>query len=57
MPGNTDYLNLIKSQKLFKEENPASYYDIIKQIGSGGYGKIYLVQRKQDESKFALKFI
>ena len=29
----------------------------MKQIGSGGYGKIYLCQRKDDEKYFALKFI
>lgn len=29
----------------------------MKQIGSGGYGKIYLVQKKDDSSLYALKFI
>jgi len=29
----------------------------MKQIGTGGYGKIYLVQKKEDQSEWALKFI
>lgn len=38
-------------------DNPALYYDIVKQIGTGGYGKIYLVQAKSDKAYYALKFI
>jgi hypothetical protein len=26
-------------------------------VGTGGYGKIYLVQKKEDQTFFALKFI
>lgn len=40
--------NIVKSKNLFKEDNPATYYDIVKPIGSGGYGKIYLVQKKDN---------
>ncbi len=32
-------------------------YDYIKPIGEGSYGKIYLIQNKYDESKYALKKI
>lgn len=48
IPANLDYTAILESSNLFKQENPALYYDIIKQIGTGGYGKIYLVQRKDD---------
>jgi hypothetical protein len=41
LPANLDYRKLIEDSNLFKTENPAIYYDIVKQIGSGGYGKIY----------------
>lgn len=57
LPDNLDYTALLENSKLFKQDNPALYYDIIKQIGSGGYGKIYLVQRKDDQKLYALKFI
>jgi len=43
LPGNIDYQKLIEDSNLFKLDNPALYYDIVKQVGTGGYGKIYLV--------------
>eukprot|EP00347_Sterkiella_histriomuscorum_P022722 403337408 len=57
LPGNIDYTALLESSKLFKQDNPALFYDIVKQIGSGGYGKIYMVQKKEDQTLYALKFI
>lgn len=43
LPANIDYRKLIEDSNLFKVDNPALYYDIVKQVGTGGYGKIYLV--------------
>lgn len=43
LPANIDYRKLIEDSNLFKIDNPAHYYDIVKQVGTGGYGKIYLV--------------
>jgi hypothetical protein len=43
LPANIDYRKLVEDSNLFKIDNPALYYDIVKQIGTGGYGKIYLV--------------
>jgi serine/threonine protein kinase len=57
LPGNIDYQKLVDDSNLFKLDNPALYYDIVKQVGTGGYGKIYLVQKKEDQTYFALKFI
>lgn len=57
LPENIDYRKIVESSNLFKLDNPAMYYDIVKQIGQGGYGKIYLVQKKTDMSEYALKFI
>ncbi len=48
LPGNIDYQKLVSDSNLFKLDNPALYYDIVKQVGTGGYGKIYLVQKKED---------
>ena len=57
LPTDIDYKQLIEDSNLFKVDNPAQYYNIVKQIGTGGYGKIYLVSKKDDESYYALKFI
>jgi serine/threonine protein kinase len=48
LPANIDYRKLVEDSNLFKVDNPAKYYDIVKQVGTGGYGKIYLVQKKED---------
>jgi hypothetical protein len=48
LPAHLDYRKLIEDSNLFKCDNPALYYDIVKQVGTGGYGKIYLVQKKED---------
>lgn len=57
LPEHLDYRKLVEDSNLFKMDNPALYYDIVKQVGVGGYGKIYLVQKKADGKYFALKFI
>lgn len=57
LPANIDYRKLVEDSNLFKVDNPAKYYDIVKQVGTGGYGKIYLVQKKEDQTFYALKFI
>jgi serine/threonine protein kinase len=40
-------------------DNPALYYSIIKLIGQGGYGKIYLVNKKNEVPlrEYALKYV
>jgi serine/threonine protein kinase len=57
LPAHLDYRKLVEDSMLFKIDNPALYYDIVKQVGTGGYGKIYLVSKKVDKKYYALKFI
>ena len=40
-------------------DNPALYYSIIKLIGQGGFGKIYLVNKKNEVPlrEYALKYV
>lgn len=59
LPGQLEYYRLIQHQKLFKLDNPALYYSIEKLIGQGGYGKIYLVTKKDENPKveYALKYV
>lgn len=59
LPGKLDYMRLIQHQNLFKVENPALIYSIDRLIGQGGYGKIYLVRKKDEvpQVEYALKFV
>lgn len=57
IPGDIDYLQIVLNSNLFKNDNPALYYNIVKQIGTGGCGKIFLVTKKENMKQFALKFI
>ncbi|CDW90783.1 p21-activated protein kinase [Stylonychia lemnae] len=43
LPRNLEVARLMRNQSLFKQDNPAEYYDIIAQIGVGAYGKIFEV--------------
>ena len=51
-------MELVEKSTVFKEDNPALYYDIVKSIGSGGHGKIFLCKQKFKAREYkALKFI
>ncbi len=38
-------------------DDPSKNYEIVKKIGYGGFARVFLVKRKDDDSIFALKFI
>jgi len=40
-----------------KTEHPSTYYNIDKEIGKGGFGKVYLCTRKSDGEPVAMKFV
>lgn len=47
-PKAAEGINVDSNEDLkIKECSPQEYYHILKQIGSGGYGRIYLVKRKK----------
>ena len=47
----------MKDKAVYKQEDPSKYYDIIKKIGHGGFGKVFLCKRKIDGFKCALKYV
>jgi len=42
LPSQFEYVRLLEHKELFVRDNPANKYDIVKTIGQGGYGKIFL---------------
>lgn len=44
-------------KKLFCPSPLSTHFDVLEKLGSGGYGKVYLARRRQDDKKVALKKI
>jgi len=43
---------------VFKNDDPSLYYEIVKKIGYGGFARVFLVKKKDQEGMMcALKFI
>jgi serine/threonine protein kinase len=43
---------------VFKNDDPSKFYEIVKKIGYGGFARVFLVKRKDEEGQMcALKFI
>ena len=47
--------NLLSEACHIKKDNPALHYRIIKKIGRGAFGVVFLVERHSDNKNFALK--
>lgn len=41
----------------FSQDDPSKFYEIVKKIGYGGFARVFLVKRKDDNKHCALKFI
>ena len=59
MPTEQNFLKDLSTYANFKTEDPSQYYDITSKykLGSGGFAKVFKVQRKSDNKEIALKFI
>ena len=44
-------------KNLFRPSPLYSHFEVLEKLGSGGYGKVYLARRRQDDTKVALKKI
>ena len=56
LPSREDFQKLT-DQVTIIEDNPENYYNLIRIIGEGGSGSVFLVSSKQNSSNFALKRI
>ncbi len=58
IPSDKDFSKDLETHAIFKKEDPSQFYEIVKKIGYGGFARVFLVKRKQQESsQCALKFI
>ena len=56
LPSREDFQKLTEQVTII-EENPENFYDLIRIIGEGGSGSVFLVRSKQSSLNFALKRI
>ena len=47
----------MKKSTAFKESDPSKDYDIIKKIGIGGFGKVFLCKKRNTGKECALKYV
>mmetsp|Transcript_25017 Transcript_25017/g.31280 ORF Transcript_25017/g.31280 Transcript_25017/m.31280 type:complete len:133 (+) Transcript_25017:843-1241(+) len=59
MPTTQTYQTDLATYATFKNTDPSAHYDITSKykLGSGGFAKVFKVQRKTDGKVIALKFI
>lgn len=48
---------MIERNVQFKTEDPRSYYEVVSQIGVGGFSAVYQVKEKNGTNIYALKYI
>ena len=59
MPSTQSFQIDLSRHAVFKTDDPSVNYDITSKykLGSGGFAKVFKVQRKSDQKVIALKFI
>ncbi|OMJ90284.1 hypothetical protein SteCoe_7398 [Stentor coeruleus] len=57
LPKQKDFSKTLKSKLKIKHKDPNKDYKIIKEIGSGAVGSVYLAQKEKSEELYALKVI
>jgi len=57
LPRETVYEELASMERVFKNEDPSLYYEMIEPIGNGASSKIFRVRRLLDDKLYAIKFM
>lgn len=57
LPSETDFMIELGKLAQYSTENPTKYYDIEKEIGSGGFAKVFKARHKETLERFALKIM
>ena len=57
LPSENEFTTELESAAKFSAEDPSKFYEIVKKIGYGGFARVFLVKRKEDNKMCALKFI
>jgi serine/threonine protein kinase len=57
LPSNSEYRKQQEEMIVFEKANPSKDYDILDELGVGGFGKVYRCVRNEDQEVFAMKHI
>ena len=57
LPSEKELINYMEKITTFREEDPSKNYDILKKIGVGGFGKVFLCKKQSTGEQCALKYV
>ena len=57
LPTQQDYEERIKASNVFIEEDPSQKYELLKQIGMGGFARVFLCKERETGRFAALKYV
>jgi hypothetical protein len=57
LPSETEFMIELGRLAQYSSENPTKYYEIEKEIGSGGFAKVFKARHKENGNIFALKIM
>ena len=57
LPSQQEFEDQMEGLTEYIKDDPSKHYNIIKKIGHGGFGKIFLVEHKERKDKMALKYV
>jgi serine/threonine protein kinase len=57
LPSKKDFLDQLEKEVNFSMDNPESKYEMLKEIGMGGFARIYLCRNIETKEFLALKYM
>ena len=57
LPTNKEFLDELQRTVVFQTEDPEKRYEMVKEIGMGGFARIYLARNMKSGEYFALKYM
>lgn len=57
MPRESEFQKDTDEASIYKEDDPSKHYDILKKIGVGGFGKVFLCKKIDTGMECALKYV
>ena len=57
LPSKMEFIEILQKEVTFKKENPEERYEMLKEIGFGGFARIYLAKELSTGDLHALKYM
>ena len=57
LPTNKEFLEQLERQVVFQTDDPEKNYEMVKEIGMGGFARIYLAKNISTGQFYALKYM